>query len=100
MLKKGVVVRSRRVRKQALRIGNLLQAVCYSNTDTRSQESKESNTHAHTYGYINTHSCTHTELQWPCWDISGDIETQTKPSQRRAENVAGKTRSEKDGRMK
>lgn len=34
---------------------------------------------------MRAHTHTYTELQWPCWDISDDIETQTKPSQRRAE---------------
>lgn len=89
-------MKSKRVKKQALRIGNPLQAVCYINSDTRRVEPKESNTHAHTD--TNTHKQhTHTELQWPCWDISDDIETQTKLSQRRVESVARKTCSKRDG---
>lgn len=47
-------MKSKRVKKQALHIGNLLQAVCYINSDTSRVVPKESNTHAHTYSHTRT----------------------------------------------
>lgn len=53
-------MKSKRVKKQALRIGNPLQAVCYINSDTSGVESKESNTNEHTLTDTNTQSRAHT----------------------------------------
>lgn len=51
-----MVVKSKRVKKQALRIGNPLLAVCYINNDSSRVESKESTTQAHTLRPKHTHT--------------------------------------------
>lgn len=56
-------MKCKKVKKKALHIGSLLQAVCYINSDTSRVESKESNTHAHTYRHKHTQSRTQAELQ-------------------------------------
>lgn len=56
-------MKSTRVKKQALRIGNPLQAVCYINSDTSRVESKESNTHAHSRRHKHTQSYAHTHTR-------------------------------------
>lgn len=62
-------------RKRALHVGNLLQTV--QSTLTRAQRSHRNPIHMRIL--TDTSTITHAELQWACWDISDDIEAQTKP---------------------